>query len=657
MNKSLLFLLLFLLSHTSVKSQEDNFNIDNLRVSQADLDGTVHPIDSTANAFYIYEKGLSRFKNGGSYGILTDYAAKMKVLNKEGFDHANIEIPLYKNGSKKERIKNLKATTYYMENGQGKTMDLPPGKVYTEENETYDLVKFTFPAISSGSVLVYSYEKESPFIFKFETWRFQDVIPKLYSQYETKIPGNYNYNIKKTGEQKLDINHSEIEKRCFSVRGASNPADCIYSTYAMKDIPAFIEEPYLTSKYNYISRIEYELMEVTRLNGHVDKYTRSWKDVDKEIRTDRNIGKQLKRTSLVKNLLPDSIQQKPNNLLKAQEIFHFVKENYKWNGEYGIFDMNLKDLLKDRSGNVSSVNILLHNIYKNEGFSVAPILSSVRSRGFITKLYPVLSEFNYLMLHLAIEDEEYILDATEKYGEFGQIPYRGLNRYGRLLKDKSSSWINIEPEKFSQLYLRDSIKVNANGTSTGHSEQIYTGYHALRVRNDLDTYSNSEIFSKISNPNRHTTGHHTKALNKELVSEPLQISHEIQNESQKINNLIYFNPFSFLIFEKNPLQLEQRSYPIDFGFKDAYSYSINVEIPENHEVLELPEQKRISLPEKGGSIHFMTQQTDEQNVMIQCRVTFSKAIYSSGYYPYLKEFFNTIVDLQNESLIVIKENN
>ena len=655
MNKFLLPL--FLILNFSIFAQQ-SFNTNNIEVSDYDLSATTYQKDTTANAFYIYEKGNSEFQDHGDYGIITTYEAKIKLLNKEGYDNANIKIRLSKSDSNKQKIRNIEATTYYLDNGIRKQKKLLDSQIYTEENETHDVVNFTFPALQPGAVLVYSYKKQSPFVFNFETWWFQENIPKIYSEFNSKIPGNYKYNIKKIGELKLDVNEIDVERRCFSFSQAGDPADCLVSKYVMKDIPAFIEESYLSSRYNYISRIEYELESVTQLDGYVKKFTKSWDDVDKEIKLDNSLGKQLKRTSLVDDVLPQEIKAMPKGLEKARAIFDFVKSTYSWNGEFQIFkDMNLKDLIKDKSGNIAAINILLHNLYEEEEFTVKPVLSSTRNNGTPTKLYPVLSEFNYLMVQLSLDDTTYLLDASEKNIEFGMIPFRSLNSYGRLIDfDTQSSWIDLNAPGFSSISYKDSLAIHKDGTASGNSEQIFKGYHALRVRNQLVELSREKIFNEISTPMSFTQSPDFKINNQDEVNEPLSINYELDNQSQKVNEMIYFNPFSFKLFEKNPFKLKERNYPIDFGYKDVYYYYTKIEVPDNYSVVELPKPQGFILPENGGSIQFSTSKIHEREVMVILRITFPKSFYPSGYYPYLKEFFDHILEIQSQSLIVLKEN-
>jgi len=389
----ILLVIITLLSINIATSQ--TYNTENLTVSRGDLNTSIYDKDSTANAFYIHEAGYSRYEKKANFNLVTDYAAKIKILNEKGYEDATVKIWLSKSDNDEEKISKIKATTYYLNNGNIETAVLSPDHIFTEENDRYDIVSFTFPSLTPGAVLVYSYTKESPFVFNFETWYFQEDIPKAFSKFESRIPGNYHYNIKKVGYKKLDSHDEEIVKNCITFSTNGSAAECLHSTFIIKDIPAFVEEDFLTSRNNFINRLEFELEEVINLDGSRKKFTKSWDDVDKEVIRDESIGRQLKRTSLINDVLPVAIKEMPNNLEKANAIYDFVKNNYKWNEEYHIFNnVDLRELLNEKTGNISSLNILLHNLYEEEDFNVKPALSSTRNNGLPTKLYPVLSEFN-----------------------------------------------------------------------------------------------------------------------------------------------------------------------------------------------------------------------------------------------------------------------
>ncbi|MCP9199757.1 DUF3857 domain-containing protein [Gramella sp. GC03-9] len=638
-------------------SQSQNYNSANATVSIFDMSATTYAKDTTANALYIYEEGFSEFQPKHDYDLVTNYTAKLKILNKEGLEHATVEIPVSKGKTSSEKIINLKAYTYNYINGVKTQYRLNPEKVYREEFETYDILKFTFPNAQPGSVLVYSYELVSPFIFDFHTWHFQDYIPKIYSKFTAKIPGNYEYYVTKRGELDLKSVNSRIIERCISFSSRSEPAGCGETVYDMENIPAFKVEEYLTSERNFKSRVEFELIQITRLDGYERKFTRSWADVDKEIEKVSDIGKQLGKTRLVEDLLPGEIISMPNNLEKATKIYQFVQKNYSWNGEYRIHaDMNLKDILEDQSGNVLAVNTLLHNLYVTEGFKVYPVLASTRNNGFAGKVHPVLSDFNYFFIQLVLDKKEFLLDATEKNLDFGRLPFRALNQYARKMDfEKGSSWLEIVPQDYSQITFIDSLKVQPDGTALGQSRQIMTGYHALNFRDHMKEASEEEIFNIVSKPNDHTRAIETIFENEEAPEENLFITYGLENKSQKIEDRIYLNPFSFKFFDGNPFKLDERHYPVDFGYKDLYSYTVFLEIPENYSIEEFPEKKAITMPGNGGTLMFSTQQLDDHTLSVVCRLSFKSAMYPSVMYDGLKQFFDEIMQVQTQSLIVLKK--
>jgi len=381
-------LFLFLLNTLLITSQEELYNSKSFDVTINDTQAKTYTKDSTAHAFVIYEQGNSYVDND-EYNLHTEIKRKIKIINKEGFQHANIAIHLYKSKNGEEKVENIKATTYNQNDGKIVTTQLLKKDIYEEAyNENFNVVKFTLPNIKEGSVITYSYEVVSGFMFKYHGWDFQSDIPKLFSEYKASIPGNWLYNIKLVGQEKLDITESEIKKECLIMRNGAT-ADCGNSTYSMKNIPAFIEEDYLTTKSNYLARIEYELKTFKGMDGTVKHYTKTWKDVDHEFKTEKEIGRQIKKTIKLEELLSPNIITETDALKRAQAIYDYTQSNYTWNGDYKIFkDVSVKDLLKTNSGNVSSINILLHNILREANIDVKPVLLSTRKNGFVTTIYP-----------------------------------------------------------------------------------------------------------------------------------------------------------------------------------------------------------------------------------------------------------------------------
>ena len=646
-------LLVLLISFTS--NAQSYFNPDDTTVTRGDLETNVYLQDTTANAVVLYEFGNS-FVDKNTFKLKTKIKKKLKILNRNGFDKATETIYLYNNSNRKEKVYDIIATTHNLENGEVTTTKLSESQIFEERyNDKYTIVKFTFPNIKEGSVITYSYTIESPFMFKYKEWEFQDDIPKMYSIYRTSIPGNWEYHIRLVGYLKLFHTEQSVANNCLVV-GSGGTANCLNTVYVMKDIPAFIEEDYMTTKENYLSRIEYELKTFRGFDGRVDNITKSWKAVHKELKFDKNFGRQLGKSSHVKDLLDSSISNEKDGLKKATAIYHYVQENYTWNGNYGIYgEASVKDLVKNKSGKVSEINMLLYNLLSEEGIAVKPVLLSTRDNGLATKLFPVLSDFNYFIVHVTIDGQNYLLDATDDYLTFGQLPFRCLNQYARLLDFKGiSQWIEIAPEELSTIQHRADLTLNADQSISGSVNTTATGYKALYLKKRFFSTNTEDYLEDFKNkyPNIEILEHHVETEDK--TSTNFSESFNINVASDQINDKLYINPFLFKFFTENPFKLQERTYPIDFGYKDTYLYTMKINFDENYEVLETPTDLNMGLPNKKGSLLFTTK-TDGNSVIIYFKFNFTEAVYDPVYYDGLKQFMSTIVDVQKNSLIVLNK--
>ncbi len=656
-----LFTLTFLIFSFSLSAQK-TYNSTSMVVSHADLENSTYEKDTTANALFLYEKGFSRVENGGDYNLLTDYEAKVKILNKQGVDQATIQVHLYRNKSRKELFRNLVAYTYNLENGKVTKTQIKKQNIYYEKyDENHTLVKFTFPNVKPGSVLTYTYQLESPFIYKFNGWEFQAGIPKIYSKFIADLPGNYVYNIKLVGTLKLETDESTIIKQCLEVPRGGH-ADCSHNVYGMRDIPAFKKEEYMTAKKNYFSRIDFELKEYKGFDGINKKYTETWKNVDKEFKKEPSVGLQLKKINATKNILPDSIQTMPTSLLKAKMIYKFVTDNYKWNGKYELFkgnnkDSEIKNVIENKTGNISGINVLMHNILKQQGFNVNPILLSTRKNGYATKLYPVISDFNYLIVQLSIDEETFLLDASENMLAFGEVPFRCLNQYGRLLNfDKGSSWIDIKSRQRSSCFYKEDLALTPELKLNGEARHIFSGYHGYFKRKNLNQVNIDDYLEKLKklNPEINITNASIKNLRK--LEKAYKEEFNFVRNTEQIDDLIFIKPFLKPFFEENPFKLNERTYPVDFGYKDSYTYLVSIELPEGFEFIDIPKRQGHIIPNSLGKISIDFQQNNNK-LIISHRISFDSPYYPTEYYSVLKEFFNLIVQIENDTLITVKKIN
>jgi hypothetical protein len=656
MKKKLLFLNLFMLSTFLFSQDKSPYNFG--RITQNDFDMNFYEKDSSANAVFLNEYGKTHFQDTDNGIIIrTKYYAKIKIFNKEGENNATVSIPIRNTANRSESVTKVRAITH---NGIVKT-SLDKKNIYTEKvDKRWSVVKFTMPNIKSNSIIEYEYTFETPFYFNFKGWEFQADIPKIYSEFYSLIPGNFTYNRGLRGTQNLVKNNSDIKKNCFSVRGIAKQADCEELIYAMSHVPAFIEEDYMTTRENYLSAIKFELSKTLGFDGVKHSYTKSWKDVDSEFKTEKSIGKQLKKISALKKLLPERLLQGENTLEKAKKIYYFIQGHFTWNNKSRVFsEVNVKEAYSKKVGNSTEINIALINAYIAAGFDAEIMLISTRNNGLPTKLYPVMTDFNYAIAKLNIDENNYLLDATNKLLPFSTLPYRVLNSYGRVMNFKKGSyWHEIHPKKNNNTLTTLNLTLNEEGDFKGIMHQSYNGYRAISKRKEIKTEDEDVYLTEIEdayNGDASLVIDSYQNTNLDSIEKPLKELFNITIESSLNGKYLLINPFVIDKISVNPFKLKQRTYPIDFGYPRTFQYTLKLKIPQEFKIKELPEKMAFSLPNKGGVYIFSVQQKNNEISLIS-RMSIKRYFFLPEEYPYLKEFYNQIIKTQ-KSLITLEKIN
>lgn len=626
------------------------------KLTNAEKSLTIYEKDPSASAVVLYERGDNYFKviNYKVY-LVKEFHRKIKVLNEKNFDGGSISVSLYHKGQLKEKLTELKAITHNGDNQQ----EVLESEIYTSDlTENIELKKFTFPDIHEGSILEYKYTLISPFKSKLTGWLFQSEYPMLYSEFNAKIPGKYVYNRTFLGNLKLDINEAKVEKSCFSVNNRYR-ADCEVLKYVMEDIPAFKSDPdYMLASKNYISRIEFELAEITYFSGDVEKRSTTWKQVDEKFKEANGIGFQLKRIAYFKKRVPQSALLEKDNLIRAQKIFSFTQGHFTWNGSNGTYALNnVKQAYYEKAGSVAEINMALINLLNAADIEAKLMLLSTRDNGLPKKTHPVIYDFNYFVAKVNIDGKDYLLDASSKDNIFGMVPFKALNHYGRVMDFEGDSyWFDIDPYKKNQYQVRARLEFKPNTTvASGIVDVVNTGYNAVHRKQKIDKTNEDHYLEELESgiPDGFVIDDY------ELVkerSDKERISERIKFESDDImkTDHIYLNPFLVRFFESNPFKLDQRDYPIDFGFPRSYKYQINISIPDGFSIVELPKSKAINLGDAMAHVKFYTQ-SNEAQIALNFELKLNATYFLTEDYHALKTLFKEAVDIQKNSLVVLKK--
>jgi len=656
MKRKILSLALCLVS--SYVFAQDNFEFG--KPSSAEFELKRYDADSSANAVVLKEFGTAYISSVDG-NLVFKYHTRIKIFNSKAFDKGQVEVILHhEDANSFENIRDIEAVTFYPdENGLLQKSNLDPKQIFKENKagKYHDLVKFAMPNVKPGCIVEYSYQIESPYIFTFRTWNFQDDIPKIYSEYSPSIPACYNYNIALRGALKLSKNTGKLEKECYTPGGGFK-ADCSKMIYAMENVPAFKEEAYMTAASNFKSAMTFELSDYTNFYGSKIQVTKEWKNVDHELKTHEAFGIQLKKKDFFSDKLPAKIATMSNETEKAREVYTFFQKWFKWNNMRGKYSDGVKKAFESHVGEVGDINLGLTAAMNSVGLNAEPVILSTRANGLVNTLFPVLSEFDYVICKVNIGDTYYLLDATDPLLPFGLLPLRCINDKGRVMPlSKPSYWIDLKASQKESKTITLQLDIAETGKAKGTISIFSSGYEAYAKRqkikkfNSLDEYVESidqqMTRVKILKPEISNLDSLDKTL-----AEVYEVEIDVADKTNK--DRFVLNPYFLDKLKENPFKLAERNYPIDLGSAAETKIILQISYPEKFELTNKPENIGLALPNGGGK--FLSSINMEDNTIAFMNHTqLNKSIYLPEEYPYLKELYNKMLQSQQIDLVFKKK--
>lgn len=651
------FLTLFLIFSIYTNSIAQTFDFG--KVSISDFSRT--DLDSNANAIVLNEFGRSSVfvdDYDNRIKLQHEYHVLIRINNKEGFKKANFEIPSYKRGSYiRDYFDELKAVTYNLENGRIEKTELENKKVFRENYSAYlDLNKFTLPNIKEGSIIEVSYRTLEQDLFNFKTWEFQDDIPKIQSQYIAIIPASFAYNVVLRGPYKLTDQKAEALKEYIFLDGLR--MDCSKLTYTMKNIPAFVEEDYMTSPTNFKSAIYYELESIFYPStGSKKTFSKTWKDVDTDLMNEKAFGGQLKKTDLFKANLATIVSPTDTKLEKAKKIYNYINKQIKWNNYLGKYaESGIEKALEKRTGNIGDINLALVTALLAADLEAYPIILSTRRNGTPNALFPVLSDFDYVIACVDVDGVKYKLDASNSYLPFGELPLQCLNERGRIIySKKSSDWFPLTVEESSDVSyvlegaLDEQSKIKGKLTISSRGNKAFLKRQHIAKFNSLEEY-----WEKLDEEMPNVTLTKSSIQNLEEIDQLLieEFDVIVDVTKQMGQDILLLAPNVIDRISYNPFKAQERTYPVDMGFKSKTLYSVKLTIPDHYEIAEKPQNASLALPESTAKYRYVTQVNGNQLEILQS-LAFNKPIFSVDEYFSLKELYSRIIQQQKLDIKLI----
>ncbi len=651
-NKILLVLCL-LLVHCFLAAQ-NRVNIKFGKITATDFDFSKYKFDTSAAAIVIADIGDSHYEGNITKGLrlVFKHYRRVKILNRNGFDVATVMIPLFTRGVNGDKLRDLEANTYNLENGQVTTTKLDDKSVYTE-NFTQDIVlkKFTFPGLKEGSIIEYSYTQESAVQIFLKPWDFQGKYPCLWSEYNVSIPEQFNYVTLAQGYNPYYINSTDNNVE-FGFKATQH-------RWVMKDVPALKQENYTTTIKNYVSRIEFQLSSI-RSNGFSRSVLPDWKKISENLMNSDNFGADLtKNNSWLDDDLKIITQHTSSKLEKAQNIYAFVRDNFKCvQRETSNTNNAIKIVFKNKSGNEAEINLLLCAMLNHEGVQSSPILLSTRGNGFANEVYPMVTRLNYVICGALIERSVYFLDASNQFLSFGHLLQDCYNGQAMLIDKDDPKPVyfiadSLKERKQTSVFISNNEK---NPQDISGSFQTNLGYYeSFNLREKLSTTKQTDFFKETSSLYNTEIEIQNEGIDSlKLLEYPVAVHYDFTLKNAAVADILYFNPVMSGMFKENPFKSVERKYPVEMPFTQDDAYVLDMEIPKGYIVDEMPKSAKVVLNEDEGFFEYVIDKS-ETNVQLRTRIKLNKANFEPEDYKTLRDFFAMIEKKQSEQIVFKKK--
>jgi hypothetical protein len=629
----------------------------------------VYSIDSNAAAVVIADIGSTQIigNSKGWFSLEFKHFKRIHILKQSGYDIANVEIPLYTNGQQEEELQSLKAYTYNFENGKVSETKLDIKNSVFKDKISKNLVvkKFTFPAIKEGSIIEFEYTVLSDYLFNLQPWEFQGGYPRLWSEYNVSMPEFLYYVFLSQGMQYNSNKEQKSRQEPFRVTdsrgaGASDfykfTAGVTDHRFVMKNIPALKEEKFTSTLKNHIAKIEFQLAEY-RQPLSPRNIMGNWTDVCKNLLQDEDFGLQLSKDN---GWLSEDMKAAANgaktNLEKARAVYTFLQKNMTCTDHSRKYaDKSLKNVLKDRKGNVAEINLLLIAMLRKIGLTADPVMLSTKSNGYALSLYPIMDRFNYVVCRTRIDNQDYYLDASHPRLGFGRLSWECYNGDARVINESAAA-VSLHSDFLAERKLTSLLLFNdGKGLIAGAMQQMPGYYESYSIREKVKEKGMDDFFKGI----KKDFGSEVEISNQkidslDLLDESIQLLYDVKLNMEK-EDIVYLNPMFGEGYKENPFKSAERSYPVEMPYTMDETYVFRMDVPDGYQIDELPKSLRANFDEEKTSYFEYIITESEGVISLRSRIKLIRSYFMPEEYEFLREFFSMIVNKHNEQIVFKKK--
>ncbi|KPL03522.1 MAG: hypothetical protein AMJ73_06705 [candidate division Zixibacteria bacterium SM1_73] len=582
----------------------------------------------------------------------------MKILNRRGYEYAEITTPIYGENESVEirgRTKKKDGSVVELKNN-----DIHEVSIYANLKKK----KFSLPAIEDDCIIHYEIVYHSDRYPLVGIRYFQNDEPTLLSKFSLILP-------KALQLVYHDSPPGIIDTTKDVVTAKSSPVSL--HTFSKRDLPALETEPFMPPSFEYLPSLAYS---ISASGGKVEdpalrsepsgsktkggeELKASWENISKWYF--ETVEKKFKPDGDIKKVAKSLAKGCENAEEKLEKIFYFVEENFKINFPSRFVFDETKRVFDRRNGTSAEVSGVLYAMLKAVDIKGTPVLVPDRKKVSKVPDIPMLDWFDHLILRVNLAHQEIWLDPsyeTNKIGHIAEI-YQGVDALliqksnGKLIKTPSTNYLENLRTCITDMKLAEGGKINCAVIET------YSAPRSARLKNHLKgknmTERSDELAEEISRycPGALLDTSHFADLYD--FDSDFNIFYKFHSPYYVIHadEMLYINP-NILHRDETAKEFSQptRIFPIMFDQVKMDIDSVNMIIPSAYQIISLPEP--ISLKNDFGE--FSTQyQVEDGLIIYKRRLAIRKLLIPSSSHKEVKSFFNQVFEEDQKTIILKKK--
>lgn len=639
-------------------------------VSAKDFATKVYAVDTSASAVVIADIGSSEIEGNtkGWFSLIYKQYKRVHILNKNGYDAANVEIPLYSDGDAEEQLEKLKAITYNLENGKVVETKLEvKSQVFKDKiNKNLVIKKFTFPNVKEGSIIEFEFTIQSDYLHNLQPWIFQGDYPCLWSEYNLSLPEFLGYVFLSQGDKKYDINpapKTRIEAYRITDGRSIGPSDRFQFNanvsdyrWVKKNVKALKEEGFTSSLRNHVSKIEFQLSEYRQPLTY-KRVMGTWEKLAHDLMEAEYFGLFITRDNgWMKDIVKPMFGDAAGTEERARKIFAYVRDNFTCtNFQRTTMDQNLKTVARNRNGSVAEINLLLTAMLRYADIKADPVILSTRSHGYTYPLYPLMHQYNYVISRVNLNDKIYFLDATEPGLGFGRLEPKCYNGHARVI-NPSAEGIDLNSDEITESKFTSIFMINdEKGKLIGSMQQTPGYFESINIRRKVKEKGEEQMLKDIKKEfGADISISNFRIDSLRIPEEVVKINYDFDVNDER-EDIIYMNPIFSEGYKENPFKSAERSYPVEMPYAMDETFSLQMEVPYGYVVDELPKSLIVKLNEQDEGIFEYRISQSGDNISFRSRIRIGRTYFLPEEYEMLREFFNLIVKKHAEQIVFKKK--